>query len=296
MNEETGTRVVRISYQARAKINLDLMITGRRDDGYHLLDSLVVFADYGDEIFVRQSPNLRLNITGPFSKGLSVMQDNLVLKAASLLQNKFNIRQGAEIELVKNLPVSSGIGGGSADAAATIQALRDLWQITCDDGDLKDLLLSLGADVPVCLASQTMQMTGIGEILRPVSLNFSLVLLLVNPGVAVSTAGIFTARAGRHVAFSSARILPDTIWEMEELIDILHSTGNDLTYDACALEPEITIVLQNIKESNQCMHAGMSGSGATCFGFFPDLNAAQEQADNICRTFPAWWAVPVTVC
>jgi len=168
----------RITHTARAKINLDLLITGRRDDGYHLLDSLVVFADYGDEISMRPSQNLTLNVTGPFAGGLEDEADNIVLRAARLVQDKFDIGQGAEIELVKNLPVSSGIGGGSADAAAAIHGLMELWNITDKKSELGDLTLSLGADVPVCFVSETTQMRGVGERLRRVTLKVSFVLAL----------------------------------------------------------------------------------------------------------------------
>ncbi len=177
-----------ISRTAYAKINLDLLITGRQEDGYHTLDSLVVFADYGDEIHVRPSKNLKLTIEGPFAKGLDSADDNLVLKAAKLLRERLDIRAGAEIILVKNLPVASGIGGGSADAAATLLALCDLWEL---DGlphqKLEEWGLSLGADIPVCITSHSMHMTGVGEILSPLFLKFPLFMLLINPRVQVST-------------------------------------------------------------------------------------------------------------
>lgn len=278
-----------ISHIARAKINLDLLVTGRREDGYHLLDSLVVFADYGDEISVSPSHSLKLNITGPFANGLEGEQNNIILKAARLLQDKFSILQGAEITLVKNLPVSSGIGGGSADAAAAIRALMEHWNLENKISELGNLPLSLGADVPVCMASRTMQMSGIGEILHRVRLKFPLYLLLVNPGVSVSTAGIFRARADRKAAFSTIRKLPEEIEELAQLQDILERGGNDLEYDACVSEPEIKKVLERIHMDDECMGVGMSGSGATCFGLFNSAEAVQRLAVTISYDFPDWW-------
>lgn len=284
-----------ISHMARAKINLDLLITGQRDDGYHLLDSLVVFADYGDEISVRPSQNLNLDITGPFAGGLREERNNIVLKAARLLQDKLDTRQGAEIELVKNLPVSSGIGGGSADAAAAIHGLMELWNITDRISDLDDLPLSLGADVPVCLASATMQMSGTGERLRRIHLKFPLYLLLVNPGISLSTSDIFRARADRKAVFSPSRNLPDDIATIAQLQDILGDGGNDLEHDSCLAVPEIRRVLAEIGQGEKCMVAGMSGSGATCFGLYSTHDAARGQAAIIARNFPDWWVKPARV-
>ncbi len=284
-----------ISHLARAKINLDLLITGQRGDGYHLLDSLVVFADYGDEIFVRPSQELILNVTGPFAGGLRSEGDNIILKTARLLQDKFDIRQGAEIELVKNLPVSSGIGGGSADAAAAIHALMTLWNITDKISTLTDLALSLGADVPVCLDAKTTHMCGIGERLRPITFKFPLFLLLVNPAISVSTADIFRARADHKADFSAARILHDEITTLDQLKYILGESGNDLEHDACMAAPVISRVLEEITKSKDCIAAGMSGSGATCFGIYLSIDVAHRQAVNISREFPDWWVKPVKV-
>ncbi|NOZ65518.1 MAG: 4-(cytidine 5'-diphospho)-2-C-methyl-D-erythritol kinase, partial [Alphaproteobacteria bacterium] len=227
-----------ISRTAHAKINLDLLITGRREDGYHTLDSLVVFADYGDEIHIRPSKNLNLTIEGPFAKGLGSSNDNLVLKAAKLLRERLDIRAGAEIILVKNLPVASGIGGGSADAAATLLALCNLWGVDGLPQNLDELSLSLGADIPVCITSHTMHMTGMGEILSPLSLNFPLFMLLINPGVQVPTSEIFNIRSAQKVPFSEARKLQSEISSVDDLLKILSFGRNDLTAAACALCPE----------------------------------------------------------
>ncbi len=281
----------KISRLARAKINLDLLITGRREDGYHLLDSLVVFADYGDEIVVLASDKISLGIIGPFATELIGFKDNIILKAACVLRKKFNLTKGAQITLVKNLPVSSGIGGGSADAAAAIHALIELWQISVTETDLDEILLSLGADVPVCMASQTMHMTGMGEKLDPITINFPLFLCLVNPGIAVSTSDIFKGRTKR--GFSSPRKLPPIIEDQWQLQEILNAAGNDLEGDACAINPVIDKVIAQIKTSDNCLFAGMSGSGATCFGIYSSEEAARRVAGTINSTSPAWWVKPV---
>ncbi|VAX02639.1 4-diphosphocytidyl-2-C-methyl-D-erythritol kinase [hydrothermal vent metagenome] len=281
----------KITRLARAKINLDLLVTGRREDGYHLLDSLVVFADYGDEISVLPSDEISLAITGPFATELIGFKDNIILKAARALKKKFNIMKGAEITLVKNLPVSSGIGGGSADAAAAIHALIELWQMPTIESDLDEILLSLGADVPVCMASQTMHMTGMGEKLRPITINFPVFLCLVNPGVAVSTSDIFKGRTKR--AFSNPRKLPLTIEDQSQLQEILNAAGNDLEGEAGAINPVIKKIIAQIKASDDCLFAGMSGSGATCFGIFSSEEAARRIAGNINSASPGWWVKPV---
>jgi len=284
-----------LSRLARAKINLDLRITGRRDDGFHLLDSLVVFADFGDEISVLPSDELTLSIAGPFAEKLIGEGDNLILKAARQLQNKFSVDQGAEIKLVKNLPLSSGIGGGSADAAAVIHLLRELWDLAKNIKSLGDLPLSLGADVPVCMVSETTHMAGIGEILRPVKFNFPLYLLLVNPGVSVSTPDIFQNFALKKIKYSVCRDFSHPIETITHLKDILMSSGNDLENSARALQPEITNVLGMIKEGDDVAYSSMSGSGATCFGIFPTFEAAKRQEKRIYDAHPHWWVQPVRV-
>lgn len=291
----SNTGMASISRLARAKINLDLLITGQREDGFHLLDSLVVFADFGDEVSVLPSENLDFQISGPFAQDLEGEKDNIILKAARLIQDKFDVGMGARIELVKNLPVSSGIGGGSADAAATLDALMELWWVSDLASELGDLPLSLGADVPVCMKSESLQMTGIGEILHPVTLNFPLYLVLINSGHSVSTAEIFSARADRQPGFSEPRNLPGEISSLSQLTDILVAGGNDLEYDACVALPEIKNVLAQIRNLEGCHYASMSGSGATCFGVFSTFEAASRGGKRIFEDFPAWWVQPVQI-
>ncbi|PCI47930.1 MAG: 4-(cytidine 5'-diphospho)-2-C-methyl-D-erythritol kinase, partial [Alphaproteobacteria bacterium] len=182
-----------------------------------------------------------------------------------------------------------------ADAAAVLHALMELWGITDRKSDLADLPLSLGADVPVCMASETTQMGGIGEKLHPLTLTFPLYLLLVNPGVSVSTTDIFRARADRNAAFSPFRKLPGEIASLDQLKDILEGRRNDLEQDACEAAPEIKKVLAQICKGDDCMGVGMSGSGATCFGLFSTYESAHRLATEISRDFPTWWVRPVRV-
>lgn len=278
---------------ARAKINLDLLITGRRADGYHLLDSLVAFADYGDQITVTPSSEISLKITGPFGEGLTVETDNLVLQAAHLLRDKYEIRDGVEITLVKNLPVSSGIGGGSADAAATLHALMSLWGIRDRMSDLAGLPLTLGADVPVCMESEAQQMTGVGEELRPVQIKTDVFAVLVNPGVSVATAEIFQSRARRKAIFSVARALPPRLDTLEQLVNILIASGNDLQEDACRAAPEISTVLSQLQAQEGCCFSAMSGSGATCFGLFEAKQVAEKACVKLKERNSSWWGQAV---
>ena len=179
---------------APAKINLYLHVTGKRTDGYHLLDSLVVLADVGDQITATPSDILTLDYTGPFAKVLPPAKSNLVLHAAERLKDAFDVSAGAALKLNKALPVASGIGGGSADAAATLRALCALWDLDVLHPKVADLALSLGADVPVCLQGQSAIMRGIGEDIRPIDHLPTLNLILINPGVEVSTPAVFKAR------------------------------------------------------------------------------------------------------
>ncbi len=266
---------------AAAKINLFLGITGRRPDGYHLLDSLVVFAGVADEIRATPSERLSLAIEGPFAAALTQNEDNLVLRAARALAAHANVASGAHITLIKNLPVASGIGGGSADAAATLRLLARHWNIT---SNLSDLALSLGADVPVCLASQPARMGGIGDQLAPAPALPPCGILLANPGLAVATAAVFKARRG---GFSSAAVLSAAWPNVTALAADLAATTNDLQAPAIALCPPIADVLAAIEATRDCRFARMSGSGATCFGLYDSPQAAAAAAAQLARA--NWW-------
>jgi 4-diphosphocytidyl-2-C-methyl-D-erythritol kinase len=273
---------------APAKVNLTLRITGRRADGYHLLDSLVVFAGIGDRLMLRPASDLSLTVTGPFGDGLAAEADNLVLRAARRLAEAAGLAPHGAMTLEKNLPLASGIGGGSADAAAALRLLAACWGVSLPDAARDRLALDLGADVPVCLARRPARMAGIGEVLSAVPALPALGIVLVNPGVACPTAAIFRARAEADTGFSPADAVPAGGWETaRSLAAALADSGNDLEAPAMTLAPIIGTVLDRIRAQPDCLVARMSGSGATCFGLFPAAAAAVRAASGIAAE--GWW-------
>jgi len=271
---------------APAKINLFLHVTGRRPDGYHELDSLIAFAEICDRIAVAPAERLSLKICGPFAGALEGAGDNLVLRAARRLAETAGVTARAAITLEKNLPVASGIGGGSADAAAALRALDRLWGTGADAATLSRIGLSLGADVPVCLFGRTARVSGIGEIISAGPALPEIGVLLVNPGVAVPTSAVF---AGRHGAFSKQAALPGVFADAATLADALRATGNDLTRPALAIAPAIGAVLAALESCEECLLARLSGSGATCFGLFADVSAAEAAGRRAAAREPRWW-------
>jgi 4-diphosphocytidyl-2-C-methyl-D-erythritol kinase len=279
-----------LQLRARAKINLYLHVVGRRADGYHLLDSLVVFADTGDGLRIEPSGTLSLAIDGPFGVGLSAADDNLVLRAANALAATLRDKNlpfgGAALRLSKHLPVASGIGGGSADAAATLIGLCRFWRVPEGAVDLSHIGLALGADLPVCLAARPSFMGGIGEALEPAPMLPRAFLLLVNPRIALSTPSVFKARQG---AFSNPARWQHEISDAAALAAQLERCGNDLEAPAIAIEPVIGKVLEALRRLPGSLLARMSGSGATCFGLFADLAEAREAAARLEVEHPSWW-------
>ncbi|MEK0084714.1 4-(cytidine 5'-diphospho)-2-C-methyl-D-erythritol kinase [Benzoatithermus flavus] len=275
--------------RAPAKLNLDLLVTGRRPDGYHELDSLVVFADPADELRFAPAPLLQLEVAGPFAAELPTGEANIVLRAARLLAERTGVEGNARIGLVKRLPVAAGIGGGSADAAATLRGLRRLWNLSLDDRTLAALGLALGADVPVCLAGTPSRMRGIGERLEPLPNLPALDLVLVNPRRPLATAAVFGAlRLERPSERDEPSALPRT---PEALVERLAGTRNDLEAPARTLLPAIGEVLAALVSDPACRLARMSGSGPTCFGIFPDAAAARTAAARLAAARPDWWVV-----
>lgn len=268
---------------APAKVNLTLTITGRRSDGYHLLDSLVVFAGIGDLVTAGRADGLSLVLGGPEAAVLAMEVDNLVLRAARALADAADLAPGAALRLEKRLPVASGIGGGSADAAAALRVLNRLWATGMGSQSLRDIAVHLGADVPVCIDSLPARMRGIGEMLGPVPALPSFGLLLANPRVALSTPAVFRARAP---GFSPAPAYPASWPDVVALADWLRSQGNDLEAAAIALCPPVAETLAAIAAQPGCRLARMSGSGATCFGLFSTPAEAAAAAGNL----PVeWW-------
>ena len=268
---------------ARAKVNLWLQVVGRRSDGYHLLDSLVAFADLADSLQVAPSDRLSLAVDGPASAALDGEGDNLVLKAARLLAEHSGVTSGASLRLTKRIPVAAGLGGGSADAAATLRALVELWRLKLPEPQLFGLAARLGADVPMCLVGRTALASGIGEKLAPAPPLPTCGLLLVNPGKALPTADVFAARRGD---FSRPAPIGRPWSDLASLVEALSRRGNDLTTAASTLCPAIGDVLAFLQRSPGVRHAAVSGSGATCFALY-DTRADAERAGA--RAPAAWW-------
>ena len=274
---------MRLTQAAPAKVNLTLHVTGRRADGYHLLDSLVVFGPAADVLHAVPAEGLSLTLEGPFAGGLAAEADNLVLRAARALAGWAGRSLGAALVLEKHLPVASGIGGGSADAAAALVLLSRLWGLAVPDGALMALAAGLGADVPVCLAGRPTCMGGIGELLTPAPALPACGMLLVNPGVALATTDVFRARRGD---FTQAAVWPAAWPDAAAMARDLARGGNDLEPPALSLCPAVADVLAALREAPGCLLARMSGSGATCFGLFGDAAAAAAAG----RYLPAaWW-------
>ena len=264
---------------AYAKINLALHVRRRRKDGYHDIETLFAFARHGDQLQASLSDTLDLTIDGPFGIGLSIGDDNLVMQAAHRLRAHFSITEGASIRLTKNLPIASGIGGGSADAAAAARLLNRLWDIQASEQQIADILAPLGADIPACVFSRTSFGSGTGTalILRDDSNVPARHLLLINPLQSVSTAAIFKAWDGED----KGPVARGDIWKATL------SGRNDLEPIAAAICPAITDILNALARANAAM-VRMSGSGATCFALFneaKDLEAAKELLDR------RWWSM-----
>jgi len=267
---------------AHAKVNLWLNVVGRRDDGYHLLDSLVAFVDLADHVEARPGDRLMLGLDGPLAGALAGEADNLVLKAARLLADRAGVAPRAAIRLIKHIPVAAGLGGGSADAAATLRELVDFWRVAMPEDELFDLAAHLGADVPMCFAGRTAFVSGVGERLTVAPPLPECAVLLVNPGTALPTSDVFAARRG---AFSPARPAPRPWRDLAALVGVLAERGNDLTAAAVSLAPMVGRVLEALART-EARHVAMSGSGATCFALYDSQDLARRAASAL----PAsWW-------
>jgi 4-diphosphocytidyl-2-C-methyl-D-erythritol kinase len=280
-----------VKIQAPAKVNLFLHIGSRRDDGYHNLESLAVFARVSDELSFASADELSLEIDGPFASDLHAEKNNLVLRAARALGEYAAMKSkrektGAHIRLTKNLPVASGIGGGSADAAATLRGLTLLWDLHIDKEMLGSIALLLGADVPVCLLSKPSWMEGVGERVTPIFGIPELPMVLVNPRIAVSTAHIFGALKERTGTGQVPK--PKNIRDAKTLANYLRATANDLEAPAMEEAPIINDVITALSSSGALL-SRMSGSGATCFGLFENQDDANKAAVTISNAHPNWW-------
>lgn len=289
-----------LATRAPAKVNLSLRVIGRRADGYHELDSLVAFAGVGDELSLTPGEPADVQISGPFAAGLSTGLDNLVLKAARTLREEIAGLRSGRFHLVKRLPIASGIGGGSADAAAALRLLARLNGLPLSHPALLAAASRIGADVPVCLEARARVMRGIGERLGPLLRLPRLFALLVNPGVAVETAPVFRVlglqagqeHAGGVTAFEADGASPAT---SASLIAALAGTGNDLEAPARAVAPVIDELLAELSALPGCRLARMSGSGATCFALFDDCRASAAAAKLLAHDRPDWWVKPTVL-
>ncbi len=283
-----------VARAAPAKLNLSLRVTGRRADGYHELDSLIAFADFGDRITVAAAPELSLAIEGPFAGPLRDEPDNLVLRAARRLARHAGVPPQARIVLDKRLPVAAGLGGGSADAAATLAALVELWGLDLDAAAVRELALELGADVPICLHGCAAFVGGIGETIVPAPSLPPAWLVLVNPGTPLSTAAVF--KAGPAIAGEAPPRWTDAPVDAAALARRLAASANDLEAPARRICPEINEVLARLGATPGALLARMSGSGATCFGLFAARETAERAAAALAAARADWWVRVAKLC
>ncbi|MEQ1942110.1 4-(cytidine 5'-diphospho)-2-C-methyl-D-erythritol kinase [Mesorhizobium sp. VNQ89] len=271
---------------APAKVNLALHVVGRRDDGYHLLESLAVFTRFGDRIEIEEADEDSFVVSGPFAEGVPTDETNLVVGARDALRAALpHASARVSIMLQKNLPPASGIGGGSSDAAATLRGLAKLWELDAGNERLSAIGAALGADLPMCIEAKPLIARGTGEQLSPVAGFPSLGLVLVNPGVAVSTPAVFSALKRRDNEALPA--LPTRI-DFHTLRNWLEMTRNDLEEAALSIEPAIGAAKRAL-ENADAGFARMSGSGATCFGLFETGNVAKRAAAVIRKRHPDWF-------
>jgi 4-diphosphocytidyl-2-C-methyl-D-erythritol kinase len=284
-----------LSEDGRAKVNLTLRVVGRRADGYHDIESVVAFADCADHLTLTPGSELELVATGPLAEACGATSDNLVIKAARLLQERVPDLKVGGFTLDKVLPVAAGIGGGSADAAAALRLLAQLNGLALDDQRMHEVALATGADVPVCLTSRPCDMTGVGESLLPLSLPI-MPCVMVNPRVPVATKDVFNALGLRNgeLLVGATDVLRGTAWpeagaSVEDWVEVLAASSNDLEGPATRIQPIIGEVISALSATNGAWLARMSGSGATCFAIYENTADAGRAADEIRRHHPEWW-------
>lgn len=285
-----------------AKINLYLHITGKRQDGYHLLDSLIVFTDICDEVTIEKSDTFSLEISGEFAHLVENNEKNIVARAAKTMAEECGKNCNIAIKLVKNIPVGAGLGGGSADCAATILLLNDLWQAGFAMQKLMEIGLKLGADVPVFLGKKAAFISGIGENLQPIEALPELYAILVYPDKPLATKDVFSAvipdQNGIH---QPDNFLPNKAdvpllgnkYSKDNILSFLQHKHNDLEDSAISLLPEIKDILEGLSVLEGCELARMSGSGSTCFAIFRDKIQAESHINYISQRHPEHW---VKIC
>ncbi|MGI9381490.1 MAG: 4-(cytidine 5'-diphospho)-2-C-methyl-D-erythritol kinase [Methyloligellaceae bacterium] len=286
---------------ARAKVNLTLEILGRRPDGYHEVSSLVLFADVGDVVSYDVSKSYGLEIIGPFATELTT--DNLIHKAVDYMQRKFRGLECGAFKLEKFLPVAAGLGGGSANAAAALNLIADAHNLELSPELIVDIAFEIGADVPVCLVSAASHMTGIGEQVAPLAKPLApLSAVLVNPGIALSTAEVFAALDADNISQNSKKAESSDLASLvgkaarpEDIVRIARHGTNSLQSAAEKLRPEIKIVIEALEHQENCLLARMTGSGMTVFGLFRDVSSANSAMECIRSRHPDWWVRSVVL-
>ncbi|MDX2112250.1 MAG: 4-(cytidine 5'-diphospho)-2-C-methyl-D-erythritol kinase [Alphaproteobacteria bacterium] len=276
-----------MQFFAPAKINLTLHITGKREDGYHLLDSLVVFLDFGDELTVTDADETSLELRGAYADLISA-EDNLVLRAVRLLQSSFGVARQVRITLKKNIPVGAGLGGGSADAAATLRALNQHWRLGLAMTELARLGAELGSDVPACVLSRPVWLSGVGDTLEPAVLDYKSFLLLAYPAMALPTVSVYRAFSALQPPVSR----PDTLVDEEALLGYLARARNDLTSAAVSLCPAVGVLLNALAETKGTQLVRMSGSGAACFALYRSMQEAEAAQQQLSARFMNYWFQP----
>jgi 4-diphosphocytidyl-2-C-methyl-D-erythritol kinase len=294
-NTDANDKSAILADEARAKVNLTLRVLGRRADGYHDLASLVVFADCADRLTLDAGPELSLTMRGPGGSDCGATADNLVLKAARLLAERVPGLQAGAFTLDKRLPVAAGIGGGSADAAAALRLLARLNSLALDDPRIMEGARLTGADVPVCVASQSSVMTGIGEQLSSVRVP-KMPCVMVNPRVPVATADVFSALGLRkgEILTDVTDVVRSRKWpteesSVEEWLKALGHAANDLEAPAIKIQPIVGDVLSALRDATGVRLARMSGSGATCFALFDGDAEARAAGRSLQSSHPGWW-------
>jgi 4-diphosphocytidyl-2-C-methyl-D-erythritol kinase len=283
-----------VSELARAKVNLSLHVLGRRADGYHILESIVAFADIADELHFDRGPTFTLQSSGPLSGDLPRRDDNIIMKAAAALAHGCSaVPPGAAIHLHKVLPVEAGIGGGSANAAACLRGLLRLSGASMSETALHQIAVGLGADVPVCLRSRVSMMSGIGHIIDPLPDLPDVYCVLVNPRVGVPTGPVFQALGllqGAMIEKPAPPVPREAFRTAHDLVEHLQACRNDLEAPSSQMVGEIADVEDTLMATEGCLMARMSGSGATCFGLYADQAAADAAAALLARDKPGWWS------
>ncbi len=274
---------------APAKINLALHVLSRQKNGYHLLDSLVVFANIGDRIYANFATKDSFVINGPFAKELADGKENLVLLALNLFRENFpdSLPEGIFLRLKKNLPIASGIGGGSADCAASLRLFSKMSKKKINQNKLINLAQNLGADVPACLLSKPLIMQGKGELIKRIAPMPKTYIILVNPLINISSGKIFSSL--KKVNNSPLKKIDSHFNSLESLADWLKQTRNDLLPSALKIAPIIKEIIDTLKNIDGCYFAQMSGSGASVFGLFANKSKIFSAQQNLVKKWPDFW-------